>query len=839
MGIDNLDSKIDWKEIYRDIKNQKIVKGGNELTGLCPFHADKTPSFGVDLKNGMYKCQACGASGNGTKYLSETLNIDSKEAYKILLKAAGEFKEPAEFNKNLKYTIEDYANDKRLPLEFLKDLKIKTAGKGISIPYLSESGEVLCRRQRYHAKANLRFTWTKGSKVNLYGLWLLKNIKESGKVILVEGESDSQTIWYHEMLALGVPGASTFRKAWAELLDGVDIYIHKEPDDGGQVFYNKVCDAFIEAGTKNNLYVFGTPGFKDPSDLHINDEENFKIKFEEAMNNATKVDLELHKLNVKELFTGCPVQLKQPYGWDLSDYGIKSIDKKTGDLDLICRTPLVLSRRLKSLDSGEEKIELAYKRDKKWNTCTMPRSTVFQSRSIVQLADVGVTVTSENARMLVKYLGDLEAENFEVLRTASSVSRMGWYGKNFLPGAAGELVLDVDIHSQKWVGAYQPKNELKDWVDAIQPFRDSSIFRFILAGAFAAPLLKIIGHRIFFIHNWGDSRAGKTAALKGSLSVWGDPEQLMTSFNATKVGLERLAGFFNDLPLGIDERQVAGNKQDQIDTIVYMLSMGTGKVRGAKAGGLQTQNQWRTIALTTGEEPLTSSSSQTGVYTRALQIFGSPFDKEDEAKKMHELSTTNFGTAGPAFIKILLGLDKEKIKARHKKLTEELTLKYPNKMGSHISSVALVTLADEIISSFIFKEDMKKSEKMMHDIIASLDEAESQDVNTLAWEYIKSWYFSNARNFTDDSYGQRLGILQKGGIYVFPHIFKKALEDGGYSPQKTMRAFAEKGQIGTGYNKRTGKTEMTVVKWLESRSTRVVDLRIEMESEEDKDIIPF
>ena len=43
------------------------------------------------------------------------------------------------------------------------------------------------------------------------------------------------------------------------------------------------------------------------------------------------------------------------------------------------------------------------------------------------------------------------------------------------------------------------------------------------------------------VFNWGNSRAGKTAALYSALSVWGNPYNLVMTFNTTAVGVERLA----------------------------------------------------------------------------------------------------------------------------------------------------------------------------------------------------------------------------------------------------------------------------------------------------------
>ena len=80
----------------------------------------------------------------------------------------------------------------------------------------------------------------------------------------------------------------------------------------------------------------------------------------------------------------------------------------------------------------------------------------------------------------------------------------------------------------------------------------------------------------------------------------------MVNFNATQVGLERTAAFYCDLPLGIDERQLAGKNQEGLEKTIYMIASGTGKIRGAKGGGLQTMRQWRTVAMATGEEPLST-----------------------------------------------------------------------------------------------------------------------------------------------------------------------------------------------------------------------------------------
>ncbi|WP_051585905.1 DUF927 domain-containing protein [Caldanaerobius polysaccharolyticus] len=381
--------------------------------------------------------------------------------------------------------------------------------------------------------------------------------------------------------------------------------------------------------------------------------------------------------------------------------------------------------------------------------------------------------------------------------------------------------MDIDRNSRRWVDAYSPEGTLEQWVESMRPYRENVIFRFILASSFAAPLLEPLNHRIFFVHNWGDSRSGKTAALKAALSVWGDPEELITSFNATKVGLERMAGFFNDLPLGIDERQVAGSKQDFIDQLVYMLATGSSKLRGAKTGGLQSMKSWRTIVLTTGEEPLTTMSSQTGVATRAIEICGAPFENENEARKMHEITSQYYGTAGPTFIEKLLQIsDYEKMQARLKEIQDKFTVQFPDKLGSHISAVAIVTLADELISEWIFEESSENSLDMGMEILDMLESSQEADVVDKAYEFIKSWLLANSVQFTDDARPPRYGYIENDTYYVFPHILEDELKKHDFSYRKIMRGLGERGLIGVSENKR--EKQYSVIKKINGKTTRFI-----------------
>lgn len=841
----DLDRVVDYRAEYTAVIEKYQIAGDN-LVGLCPFHRDKQSSFSVDLKTGQWHCFSEDEGGNFITFWAKYHGCDTKQAYKEILEKYGVAQDKPKPKQqaggegpNLApYSVEQYSFDKRLPVDFLTETCRVTTKKEragltcLQMPYFTEDGQQAAVRKRYGKK---EFRWQRGSagKICLYGEWRLPEIRKVGWAILVEGESDTQSLWYMGLPAIGVAGASMFKSYQAAVIQGLKLYIHKEPDGGGETFTSKLFRGLKEGGFTGEIYLWSCDrlGTKDPSDLFIkHGKEAAAQLIREALKGAERIDLEAQL--TPEAIEGAPINLRQPEGWIYSEKGISAIDQKTYTPVGVCRTPIILTQRLKSLETGDEKIEVAFKRDGQWQTAIYPRSTIFSSRSITTLADLGCTVTSENAKRVVSFLGALEAENIDLIPKNDATSTFGWQpGKRFLPGHDDGLTLDIDPSQRGMAAAYCKNGTMERWVEHMAPHRGRMKFRFILAAGFAAPLLRIVKQRIFFVYNWGGSKGGKTAALKAALSAWGDPERLMVSFNATQVGLERTAAFYCDLPLGIDERQLAGNNQGALEKIVYMIASGTGKIRGSKGGGLQTIHQWRTVALATGEEPLSTETTQTGVSTRVLEIYGGPFDNEADAALMHQQSATDCGWAGPAFIEKILQMDERRIVELYEEMQNYVRTVSEGKNGSHIAGIAAVALADALIDTWFFGGEWAVSwasaKQMASDILVNQVESNATDVNENAVQFIVDWVLSNKAYFGPNTVGTCLGFTSETGntAYIFPSMLNQALTKAGYSPRKTMKYLAEKELISS-YTERGGRKTYTVMKWFGNRSSRFVEFYI-------------
>lgn len=840
----NLDQVVDYRAEYTAVIQKYKITGDN-LVGLCPFHQDRNDSFSVDLKTGKWHCFAEDEGGNFVTFWAKYQGIDTKEAYKEILARYGITPEHERQAKSTNasglgsYTLERYSFDKRLPADFLRDTCRVDTGRDrdgteyLRMPYFFEDGKEAAIRKRYAKK---EFRWMRGSKgkICLYGEWRLPGIRKAGYAVLVEGESDTQTLWYLGIPAIGIAGASMFKDYQTIGLQDLKLYIHKEPDGGGDTFYRKLTHALADTGFTGEVYVWSCQslGKKDPSDVYLahGKEEAAKL-IREALKRAKAVDLEAEMR--EEPITGAPLSLRTPEGWIFSDKGISWIDPKTHTPANVCRTPILLTQRLKNLETGDEKMEVAFKRDGEWQRAIYPRSVIFSSRSITTLADLGCTITSENSKNVVKFLGALESENIDIIPKNDATSTFGWQpGRRFIPGHDEGITLDIDPSQRGMAAAYCQNGTMERWIEHMAPHRSREKFRFILAASFAAPLLRIVKQRIFFVYNWGGSKGGKTAALKAALSAWGDPERLMVNFNATQVGLERTAAFYCDLPLGIDERQLAGNNQGALEKIVYMIASGTGKIRGAKSGGIQTVHQWRTVALATGEEPLSTETSQTGVSTRVLEIYGGPFDNEQDAALMHQQAAMDCGWAGPAFIEHILQMDEREIVERYEDMQRYIRETSQGKNGSHIAGIAAVALADSLIDEWFFggnpRESVAEAKRMAASILINQVEANTTDVNENAVQFIVDWVLANRSYFGANAIGTCLGFTSESGntAYIFPSMLNQALTKAGYSPRKTMKYMAEKDLIGTDTDRKTGKKQYSIIKWFGTRSARFVEFHI-------------
>jgi DNA primase len=85
--INDLLARVDIVEVVG--RHVQLKKAGLNFSGLCPFHAEKSPSFTVTPTKQFYHCFGCGANGNAIRFLMEHSGMPFVEAVNDLAQQVG------------------------------------------------------------------------------------------------------------------------------------------------------------------------------------------------------------------------------------------------------------------------------------------------------------------------------------------------------------------------------------------------------------------------------------------------------------------------------------------------------------------------------------------------------------------------------------------------------------------------------------------------------------------------------------------------------------------------------------------------------------------------------
>lgn len=513
-----------------------------------------------------------------------------------------------------------------------------------------------------------------------------------------------------------------------------------------------------------------------------------------------------------------------PAGWSVTmENGVlkESHYKDSSTTTVVCQSPVVITKRLENIDDGTEKIELSFFRDRKWKNLIAARSSVFNRNSIIKYADFGLPISSSSAAGLVAYLSDYENVNIVKIPLVKSIARIGWVDKHsFFPYVKQKEIIFESESSEVSgiITATIPHGSMDIWKKYAVEARENPFARFIISASFASPLLKLLDNRVFFIHIWHDSQSGKTAAMKFAVSVWGDPSKLMGSFNATSVGLERMAGILKHLPFAIDELQVLNDRRLSVEKIVYSLGNGYGRARGNKTGGMQAVPTWQNIMITSGEQPISNESSNDGAITRVLELYGRPVDDIGFAHDLHIVSKDHYGLAGEQFIKyIIKNINECGAKQDYAQISKEISRKCVFEVPkSRLDNVSLVCLGDYYASISIFNVERTRAWneaiELGAKILENCKELQKSDTIDRAWDFVTGWITSNKNRFSPDS-TPCYGKIEQDKVYIIPNILRQALLENGFDYSKITRGFKERNFIETKIDNK-GHSKMQVSKWI-------------------------
>lgn len=407
-----------------------------------------------------------------------------------------------------------------------------------------------------------------------------------------------------------------------------------------------------------------------------------------------------------------------PNGFVIDKNGIRKEIRKDDYEKIITTSPIIISNRFKNIQNRKQLVTLIFLENELWEKLTVTKSHISEPQKLVSLADNGLPVTINNAREVIDFLYLFQSINKVSIPVSEIVSRLGWVGDNFdkgfmygtyhIPPTGKGKLRNANLQNSKVdqeidyppvyfynsdnggnsiAAGFSKKGKKKEWLKLIPIIEENAVLAFMMYGAVTAPLLCILDYQNILIDNSGPTTEGKTTGMQVSISVFGDPQQLISTWNNTQVYVERTAQMLNGLPFILDDTKLIKDA-NLISKIIYQSAAGQGRGRGTIDGTAEVA-RFNTVILSTGESNILNliNASDGGAHGRVIPVCKTPFPIKNKQNKriidkINKITSKNHGVIGIKYIRYILK-NKEKWSS-WKKEVEKIKAKYDSKSNDGI-----------------------------------------------------------------------------------------------------------------------------------------------------------
>lgn len=683
-------------------------------------HTGDGISINVDPNDNHYffKCWKCG-NFNGDLYsIIVNLNNINKSDFNRVLAIGKKIMEHSPINFNLpkinakvERTPEQIEHDKQFivdaakNIEFLPDidrraLSLETLQKFYcgyvlrwhhpTLPYVQETPRIIIPTSDSTYNAILTPTGRKkfgdkykSQKVGNSEIFNFDSISADKINIVVEGEIDAMSIAQatkdkYNVAALG--GTSNWNYFVQRLNDtfpadnriNLSFAVLLDNDDGGTKTAKMLVDALIQNDYPAAFDVLIVSTEKvDANDILINEGDDtlssvvdsaidrLKPKIDDSLKAIEKTEPLFEtpkdkKSTTQESIPSCPIDLHLPKGYLFSVFGIHS---STGDNNVYSNVPIVITKKIRDVDSNDAFTEIAFfdRQANNWLFKKFSDDVICDYRSVIKLTKSGISFSQENAKKISKYLVDLPytGDNLKRIPVVKQFNRTGWTDDSFSKFILPDHLKDGEILADPrnfYKGKFVSKGSYDSWKNSIlkiftDPIHFAPALRLIIDFALSAPLNRIFGVRNSQILLWGSSGIGKSAAAKIAMSAFGDPNKLKNTFDGTPKSIKDLPKKFCDLAVWMDEYQSADERIiKDIRNIVYGYAESNSRARLAQDGSANPVEIFYGTRIMTAEQPILPDNVDAGAFNRLLSICPNwIFSSDYNIAEIHRFFSKNCG----------------------------------------------------------------------------------------------------------------------------------------------------------------------------------------------------
>ena len=447
-----------------------------------------------------------------------------------------------------------------------------------------------------------------------------------------------------------------------------------------------------------------------------------------------------------------------------------------------CYHPILITQLLTNIEKGTQKVKIAWLDEDEWRELIVSKKNILNPQKMEVIGEYGADVSSDNAKLLVKYFRDLERRNVGMIERKVSTGKFGWIRGDFVPYGMN-VEFDNRENFKELFDSVAERGSFEKWMECVKEVRKSGRKEPIvyLAGSFASVILPLLDLPSFVLNLWEESGRGKTVSMMVAASVWGDPKigRFMTDIADTGTTFEVRSDVLNHLPLLIDDlSKVKEAYKDNFTDLVYAWCGNKGKGRSNVNLGMQIICTWNNITMTCYERPLATETMRGGAVNRILDFQMEPgaiFTKETGNATV-SIITKNYGFAGKMFVDLIKDIGIPKIKELQrfylKEIDDYCEMHNEEKEDKQKLPLSILLVADKLTADHIFKDGIYLDfEWCMKQLKGKDDVSENQR----AYESIMDDVSIHVNNFNPDDSGNYRGEfwggIKNGYVYIIPAIF--------------------------------------------------------------------
>lgn len=545
----------------------------------------------------------------------------------------------------------------------------------------------------------------------------------------------------------------------AVLLDSFKLkYYVKDGDiEGIKLYIFEKCPIKQHSNNQNGASISVTKDGKNRFQCqHASDEEKTIHDFAEQYPVPEEAK-KLVKSNSKEPVTVAALEARKTFtygNYELSKKGLYYLDSKNQFLKIA--DALFINQTSIEKITHSVTYQLCYFFDGEWIEKWYPAS-VFQQQQFKQLVNIGVTFQSRREPEIIDYL-------MEQRKTAPKEYRhkeLGWIIENGAPmylldkSYSNSVEIQESVLSQESFYQFHTSGTFEEWKEFVQSNvkQDGFVLSTVLGFApIVFGFLKTVLNMdlsVFLISLMGISGSGKTTTLKWISSLYGNPEDIITTMNGTANALIKLSAQNYGTPVIFDELGSASMRD--LTPIVYQWASGRERLRMNKEMGLTTPQKIKTLLFLSSENALKSYlQNQMGLFSRYVEFSNIKWTvSADHSEKIKEFSDQVYGIAAKQFVQELLKRESNEVELLFSSVRNELKQQLDEEQLDQrlLNNYAVLATTCRLVKKLLKVElEVKQVEQLLLKTYKRSFE-EKQIASTDYYDQTVEWIIKNAYRF--------------------------------------------------------------------------------------------